>query len=168
MVVYPESRNVHGKSFGGFVVEESHTIAQFAADFFLHADQEQEANDNDDFSFERPTPVGLDEAIFFQPISIGDHVTFTARVVHATPFICRVYVVVEVQNPTDRNRQPLRSNCVSFLFSCGATKQFPEIVPDTYPDILMHMKASRRYMEEGPSDEYIARIRKDIRERKDQ
>eukprot|EP00547_Thalassionema_nitzschioides_P012824 CAMPEP_0194255722 /NCGR_PEP_ID=MMETSP0158-20130606/35111_1 /TAXON_ID=33649 /ORGANISM="Thalassionema nitzschioides, Strain L26-B" /LENGTH=482 /DNA_ID=CAMNT_0038994171 /DNA_START=117 /DNA_END=1566 /DNA_ORIENTATION=+ len=163
LVVYPERRNVHGKLFGGFVVEKSHAIAQYAVDFFLHSEEQQPpARQQKGTSvLDRPIPVGLDEAVFLQPISIGDHVTFTARVVHATPSMCRVIVVVEVRNPTDRDRQPLRSNRLSFLFLAAGAKPFPGILPDTYSEMLMYMDASRRYATEGPSDEYVARIQKE-------
>ena len=43
--------------------------------------------------------------------------TFTARVVHATPNTCRVFVAVESRNPSDPSRQPTRSNRVIFAFA---------------------------------------------------
>lgn len=163
LVVYPESRNVHGKSFGGFVVEKSHSIAQYAVNFFLHSGETKNSTPtsaSEGVILKRPVPVGLDEAVFLQPISIGDHVTFTARVVHSTPLLCRVIVVVEVRNPADRDRPPLRSNRLSFLFVTSAAKEpyFPTIVPDTYSEILMHIDACRRYATEGPTEEYIEHL----------
>lgn len=199
VVVYPEKRNVHGKLFGGFVMEQGHILAQYAADFYLnhynsschehkesdcagtdahtvggpkdHLHHEQKhsskvqphdkntkANDNET-KIDRAIPLGLDEAIFLQPVSIGDHVTFTARVVHSTIRTCRVIVIVEVRNLNDRNSPPLRSNRLSFLFG-GGGNGFPDggIVPDSYREILMHVDAKRRAAVEGPLDEEVEKI----------
>lgn len=102
-------------------------------------------------------PLGIDEAIFMQPIAIGDMVTFCARIVHSTAHTCRVLVTVEVRDPADRNRVPKRSNRLMFLF---ASDHFPShpIVPETYREILMHIDAKRRYLEEGPTDDEVAQI----------
>mmetsp|Transcript_15983 Transcript_15983/g.24006 ORF Transcript_15983/g.24006 Transcript_15983/m.24006 type:complete len:577 (+) Transcript_15983:21-1751(+) len=183
VVVYPERRNVHGKMFGGFVMEHSHTLAQYAADFYLHHNDNCKQNEDeclkDDIlqtndgeltdskgKLERAIPLGLDEAIFLQPVSIGDHVTFTARVVHSTRNTCRVVVVVEVREPSNRHSPPLRSNRLSFLFggsgfpncsSCGGG-----IVPDSYSEILMHVDAKRRVAVEGPLEDEVERILNEI------
>jgi len=172
VVIYPEKRNVHGKLFGGFVMEQGHILAQYAADFYLdhslhHADSDidsksdnhssSKTNSNEKQQADRAIPLGLDEAIFLQPISIGDHVTFTARVVHSTPRACRIVVIVEVRDPANRNSAPLRSNRLSFLFGGSG---FPNhgIVPDGYDEILMHVDAKRRMGVEGPLDEEVERI----------
>lgn len=125
-------------------------------------------------------PLGLDEALFLQPINIGDMVTFTARVVHATANTCRVFVAVEVRDPADSGRLPRRSNRLVFAFAIdndpkedgrggdseetqtvgvdGATAE-PKaratdfILPGTYSEILMHFKAARISRTEGPTDE---------------
>ena len=154
VVVYPEKKNVNGKLFGGFVMEQGHILAQYAADFYLHHHKSDKSSANATTTkTSRAIPLGLDEAIFLQPVSIGDHVTFEARVVHSTHRTCRVVVTVEVREPSDRHSVPLRSNRLSFLFG-GA--EFPsQIVPDTYSEILMHVDAGRRSAVEGPMDEEV-------------
>jgi acyl-CoA hydrolase len=196
VVVYPEKRNVHGKLFGGFVMEQGHILAQYAADFYLDHSQPKNKNKNNkknnsttnhNHSSSKPNgkqgdrdraiPLGLDEAIFLQPIGIGDHVTFTARVVHSTPRTCRIVVIVEVRDPADRHSAPLRSNRLSFLFGGSG---FPNsgvsgvngesesggggggIVPDGYNEILMHVDAKRRMDVEGPLDEEVERILSEV------
>ena len=188
VVIYPEKRNVHGKLFGGFVMEQGHNLAQYAADFYLdhscaqsdknpslHADSDSDSDSdnqcdkpqtktnkrNEKQVLDRAIPLGLDEAIFLQPISIGDHVTFTARVVHSTPRACRIVVIVEVRDPANRHLAPLRSNRLSFLFGGSG---FPNhgIVPDGYDEILMHVDAKRRMGVEGPLDEEVERILSEV------
>ena len=141
-VVFPEQRNVHGKLFGGFVMTEAQNLAQYTATFF--------AQGNPVIS------LGIDDAIFLQPIGIGDLVTFTARLVHSTGSACRVLVTVEVRDAKDRNRRPMRSNRLMFVFG-GAN--FPDrIVPSQYGEILMHIDAHRRHQVEGPFEEDVQRI----------
>ena len=183
VVIYPEKRNVHGKLFGGFVMEQGHILAQYAADFYLehscaktpenpslHAasasdsinDSSCKTNSNEkEVRVDRAIPLGMDEAIFLQPIGIGDHVTFTARVVYSTSRTCRIIVVVEVRDPANRHLAPLRSNRLTFLFGGSG---FPNhgIVPDGYDEILMHVDAKRRMGVEGPLDEEVERILSEI------
>jgi acyl-coenzyme A thioesterase 9 len=144
-VIFPGNRNVHGKLFGGFVMEEAHILAQYTAAFFAKG---------------RPIiPLGIDEAIFLQPIAIGDMVTFTARLVHSTRTSCRVLVVVEVRDPANRDRVPLRSNRLMIVFG---GEDLPEaIVPETYSEILMHVDAQRRHQVEGPAEKEIREILKE-------
>lgn len=172
VVVYPEKRNVHGKLFGGFIMEQGHALAQYAADFYLnHSKQDLPEKDNASRNIHSTTdsensptlraiPLGLDEAIFLQPISIGDHVTFTARVVHSTPRVCRIVVIAEVRKPSNRNSAPLRSNRLLFLFGGN---DFPdEIVPDSYREILMHVDSKRRVAVEGPLDTEVDKILNEV------
>ena len=89
-------------------------------------------------------------------MSIGDHVTFIARVVHSTRRTCRVVVTVEVRDPCDRNSIPKRSNRITFLFG---GEDFPDkILPNTYPEILMQVDAQRRSLVEGPMDAEVDQI----------
>ena len=53
-VVYPEQRNVHGKLFGGFVMDQAYTLASFAARMFARG--------------ERVVPIGMDDATFNAPV----------------------------------------------------------------------------------------------------
>eukprot|EP00956_Cyclotella_meneghiniana_P013176 scaffold18841_cov83-Cyclotella_meneghiniana.AAC.10 len=152
VVVYPERRNVHGKLFGGFAMEQGHILAQYAADWFNNHYSENKCH----ASAARAIPLGLDEATFLQPVSIGDHVTFIARVVHSTRRTCRVVVTVEVRDPCDRDSIPKRSNRMTFLFG---GEDFPDkILPNTYREILMQVDAQRRSLVEGPMDAEVDQI----------
>jgi acyl-coenzyme A thioesterase 9 len=141
-VIFPEKRNVHGKLFGGFVMDEAQKLAQYTATFFAHGAS--------------VIPLGIDEAIFLQPIAVGDMVTFTARLVHSTETTCRVLVIVEVRDPSDAARVPIRSNRLMFVF--GGNHFRAGIVPNTYQEILMHLDAQRRHLVEGPTDEEVRQI----------
>lgn len=134
-VVFPENRNVHGKLFGGFVMDEAQKLAQYAATFFAKG--------------EPIFPLGIDDAIFEKPVSVGDCVTFTARLVHSTENTCRVLVLVNVRDPKERDKVPARTNRLMFVFA--GSNFYPGIVPETYSEILMHIDAQRRHRVEGPT-----------------
>lgn len=139
-VIFPENRNVHGKLFGGFVMEEAEKLAQYTACFFAKG--------------QPIIPLGIDEAIFLQPIAIGDMVTFTARLVYSTPESARVLVHVEVRDPAHRSHVPKRSNRLMFVFGGSFAKE-GGIIPETYSEILMHMDAQRRHSVEGPTSQEV-------------
>ena len=149
-VVFPEQRNVHGKLFGGWVAAQSYNLAFYAAKFFAQGGN--------------VVPLGLDEAVFLLPITIGDLVTFTARVCHATKNTARVFVTVEVRHPGDPGRLPKRSNRLMFVFGhdqsgLGGESNAPVgVVPQTYSETLMHFEGSRRSTVEGPSDKIAQEI----------
>jgi acyl-CoA hydrolase len=66
-VVFPDSRNVHDRAFGGFIIRGAYDLAYLAARYFTRG---------------QPfVPVGIDDAIFVQPVGIGDMVRFTGAAV---------------------------------------------------------------------------------------
>eukprot|EP00472_Partenskyella_glossopodia_P004298 CAMPEP_0197539240 /NCGR_PEP_ID=MMETSP1318-20131121/62099_1 /TAXON_ID=552666 /ORGANISM="Partenskyella glossopodia, Strain RCC365" /LENGTH=410 /DNA_ID=CAMNT_0043097905 /DNA_START=405 /DNA_END=1637 /DNA_ORIENTATION=- len=153
--IFPQYRNVHGKLFGGFVMIESYDLACFAAKYFMGIE---------------PVAVGLDEAVFNMPISIGDMVLFTARVVHSSRKAIRVNVSVELLHPKaigpDRIKERIygsdgrvigkKTNRLVFIFIAEPGKQLlREVAPNTYEEVLMHVDALRRYEEEGPTDKFM-------------
>mmetsp|Transcript_15780 Transcript_15780/g.31447 ORF Transcript_15780/g.31447 Transcript_15780/m.31447 type:complete len:463 (+) Transcript_15780:87-1475(+) len=145
-IIFPESRNVHGKLFGGFVMEESQSLAQYCATFFAKG---------------KPIiPLGIDEAVFLSPIRIGDMVTFEAKVVHSSANTCRVTVNVDVKDPADRHKVPKRSNRITFVFGGS---NFPGILPETYSEMLEYIDAKKLYEVEGPTDAEVEYIIKECR-----
>lgn len=90
-VVSPDSRNMHGRAFGGFVMRRAYDLGYLAARYFTRG---------------QPfVPLGIDEAIFVLPVAIGDMTRFTARVVHSgEDGVFRVFVTMDVIDPTDPDR----------------------------------------------------------------
>lgn len=136
VVVYPEQRNSQGTLFGGFVAGQAYTLAVYAAKFFGSGGI---------------VPLGLDYGEFFTPISIGDCVSFTARVVHATRYTCRVNVSVEVRDPENPRATPWKANRLVFVFATRCPEN--GVLPETYSEIISHMDAARASAIEGPTDD---------------
>lgn len=141
-VVFPEHRNVQGTLFGGFVVGQAFNLAYYTARFFARGDW--------------VVPLGLDDATFDSPVSVGDCVTFCARLVHKTRETCRVNVTIEIRDPgQDVHIASTRTNRCVFVFAarCQAI-----LVPQTYSETLMHIDAARASRNTGPSDVWAARL----------
>ena len=140
-VVFPEQRNVHGKLFGGFVMEQAYTLAAYAVRFFARGGA--------------VVPLGIDDAVFNAPVNIGDCVSFCARVVHKTAETCRVNVSVEIRDPAAPHLPPKKSNRAVFVF---AARSPALLVPETYSEVLMHIDAARSSAAEGPDDAWAAAL----------
>merc|ERR1712151_186711 len=90
-------------------------------------------------------------------------VKMTAHVVHAERSIFRVMVLFHVVDPTDPNRWPTRTNTIMFVFA-GHPDFRRNIVPETYPEMLMHVGAARRAAEEQPCSEMLQSLFEYLRE----
>lgn len=121
-------------------MSQAYNLALYAVKFFARGSC---GDDRDSI-----IPLGIDEAEFHQPIAIGDLVTFTARVVHATEFTCRVFVTVAVRDPSDIERLPQQSNRIMFVFCAKTPRERGGVcnfvLPNTYSEVLMHLEAERR------------------------
>lgn len=131
LVVFPEQRNVHGKTFGGFVVAQAFDFAYMAAVTFLKG---------------QPfASLGIDEATFLQPVGIGDLVHFRCRVVHSDPEtgVFRVSVNVDVLDKSCPTKRPNRTNHLRFVFG-GHPAHVQSLLPVSYTEILGYVNAARR------------------------
>jgi len=134
-VVFPDSRNMHGRAFGGFVMRRAYDLGYLAARYFTRG---------------QPfVPLGIDEAIFVLPVAIGDMTRFTARVVHSgEDGVFRVFVTMDVIDPTDPDRLPQRTNKMMFVFAANPARR-RTVLPGTYQEILMHVKGAREHARRG-------------------
>ena len=146
LVVFPEQRNVHGKTFGGFVVAQAFDFAYVAATKYVRG---------------RPfASVGIDEVSFLQPIAIGDLIDFHCRVVHSDPKsgVFRVSVNVDVLDKRDPSRQRIsRTNFLRFIFAAEADT-IPPLLPRSYNEILGYVNAARRHAVEPVSPISLSEI----------
>jgi acyl-coenzyme A thioesterase 9 len=145
-IVFPEQRNVHGKTFGGYVVSQAFDSAYVAATRYLKG---------------RPfAAVGMDEAIFLQPIGIGDLIDFHCRVIHSDPAtgVFRVSVYVTVLDKQDPTREKImRTNYLRFIFA-AEPKSIPLVLPSSYSEILGYVNAERRHIVEPVSTRSLSDI----------
>ena len=145
-IVFPEQRNVHGKTFGGYVVSQGFDSAYVAATRYLKG---------------RPfAAVGMDEASFLQPIGIGDLIDFHCRVIHSDPAtgVFRVSVYVTVLDKQDPTREKImRTNYIRFIFA-AEPNTIPMVLPGSYSEILGYVNAERRHIVEPVSASSLSDI----------
>ena len=55
---------------------------------------------------------------------------------------------MDVVEPTDHNRAPRQTNRLCFVFAADSERA-RAVIPNTYPEILMHVAASRRHTQQG-------------------
>mmetsp|Transcript_689 Transcript_689/g.1342 ORF Transcript_689/g.1342 Transcript_689/m.1342 type:complete len:89 (+) Transcript_689:274-540(+) len=69
-------------------------------------------------------------------------------VVHATEYTFRVFVTVQVLDPTDQDRLATRSNRLIFVFAAQPWMEWKDchfVVLQTYPEVFMQVEATRQY-----------------------
>lgn len=145
-IVFPEQRNVHGKTFGGYVVSQAFDCAYVAATRYVKG---------------RPfAAVGVDEASFLQPIGIGDLIDFHCRIIHSDPStgVFRVSVYVTVLDKQDPTREKItRTNYLRFIFA-AEPNSIPPVLPRSYSEILGYVNAERRHLVEPVSANSLSDI----------
>jgi acyl-coenzyme A thioesterase 9 len=148
LIVFPEQRNVHGKTFGGYVVAQGFDFAYMAATRYVKG---------------QPfTAVGMDEASFLQPIAIDDLIEFHSRVAHSDPAqgVFRVSVYVNVLDKQDPTRQKInRTNYLRFIFA-AEPNTIPPLLPRSYSEILGYVNAQRRHIVEPVSSTSLSEMAK--------
>ena len=135
-VVFPEMRNLHGKTFGGFVVAQAFDLAYMAAEYYTRG--------------RRFVSLGVDEATFLMPVGIGDLLNFQTRVVHADAGtgVFRVTVNVDVLDRADpaAGRPKSRTNFLRFIFASNPSEDpVQPLLPESYEEILSYVSAARRH-----------------------
>jgi len=146
VMIYPERRNMHGKLFGGFVASTAYDLAYYSARAFCGGTL--------------PFALGFDQMRFFAPVSIGDQVHFTARVVFTEGKILRVWVDIEQLDSTriKGKAAPVKgstlTNQMEFIFA-HPSEDVRKIVPEDYNEVLQYLTAQRWQQSTGPTDQHI-------------
>lgn len=150
VVAFPERRNVHGKTFGGFVAAQAFDLAYCAAIAFTQG---------------RPfASLGIDEATFLQPVAIGDLVSFQCRVVHVDTLtgVFRISINVDVPDKRQLHARPNRTNFLRFIFAADPAYVKP-VLPVSYAEILGFVNAARRNEVEPIAQATLAEISSFVR-----
>jgi len=154
LMIYPERRNMHGKLFGGFVASTAYDLAYFCARAFCGGNL--------------PFALGFDQMRFFAPVSIGDQLNFTARVVYTEGKIMRVWVDVEQLDPNlilGKGLGPspgTLTNQMEFIFA-HPSNDVTKIVPGSYTEVIRYLGAQRWQENTGPTEQHIVNYRSFIR-----
>ena len=125
VIIHPQERNIHGKAFGGHLLQQAFDLAWVCAR---------------QYSAERPTFLSLDDNAFLKPVEIGAIVIFDGAVCFADDknriLVCRVEVDV-----LDEHGRRERTNLFHFSFRVpGSIKR---ALPLTYEESMEYLQGKR-------------------------
>ncbi|KAJ2476496.1 hypothetical protein IWW56_004888, partial [Coemansia sp. RSA 2131] len=126
-VCFPESRNVHQKVFGGFLMRLAHELSFANGSVFTKS---------------RPYYEALHDFSFAKPVNIGSILKFTSQVVYSEPEHRTFQIAVTtdvIDIPTDSTE---RTN--TFYFNFSSPDIVPRVVPRSYEDMMKYLEGRRR------------------------
>ncbi|KAJ2818042.1 hypothetical protein IWW50_005956 [Coemansia erecta] len=127
VVCFPESRNVHQKVFGGFLMRLAHELSFANGSVFTKS---------------RPYYEALHDFSFAKPVNIGSILKFTSQVVYSEPETSTFQIAVTtdvIDIPTDSTE---RTN--TFYFNFSSSGIVPRVVPRSYEDMMKYLEGRRR------------------------
>ncbi len=133
LIMQPQSRNVHNKIFGGFLMKEAYEIAWNISYLFCK---------------KMPNFLSMDHMYFLKPVEIGSILSIQGTVVYTKENKLMVEVVNEVIHPNSGKKQT--TNVCYFTFEIlenidRIQRLVPNILPHTYEDGLKYLDGSKRY-----------------------
>ncbi len=132
LLMHPQSKNIHNKIFGGYLMREAFELAWNIT--VLHCRR-------------RPHFVSVDHMYFFEPVEIGAILSFTGRVIYTSEQALMVEVVTEVIQPSTGETR-VTNDCF-FTFTApeqnGEAVAIPAVQPHTYEEGLKYLEGRRRF-----------------------
>jgi len=141
VLMQPQSRNIHNKIFGGYLMRKAFELAWSSTFIFVGTG---------------PAFSGMDDTSFLAPVEIGDSVLFTSQISFTQGKDVMVNVVADVISPRGYHgpaaTAPFQvskfrktTNVFRFAFQCRNTEQIRQIVPETYEEVVTFIGGQRVY-----------------------
>ena len=132
LIMHPQSRNVHNKIFGGFLMREAYELAWNIT--YLYCKK-------------MPTFLSMDHMYFLKPVEIGSIVSIKGTIIFTKENKLMVEVVNEVINPQSGEKKT--TNVCYFTFEIidisGKAKKVTSILPYTYEEGLKYLDGAKRF-----------------------
>jgi acyl-CoA hydrolase len=131
---YPEQENVPRTIFGGYLVRKAYELAALAAEMVAP---------------DRAVPCQVNRINFNQPVLMGDHLKFTARVVYTGKTTITVQSDIERFSRSDSDKS-LSNSCLFTFRNVGSdmtTRPVPFIYPVTYAEDARLLNAYRQRLD---------------------
>eukprot|EP01125_Pyxidicula_operculata_P015829 TRINITY_DN5392_c0_g1_i1.p1 TRINITY_DN5392_c0_g1~~TRINITY_DN5392_c0_g1_i1.p1 ORF type:complete len:320 (-),score=36.54 TRINITY_DN5392_c0_g1_i1:82-1041(-) len=126
MLMHPQSKNIHNKIFGGYLMRRAFEQAWSTAYLFAGS---------------LPIPIRVYEQNFLAPVNIGDLVTFYATVTYTTVSLAQVEVKAEVCNAETGVKNITNTSHFTFAFKQPLKKQ---VMPRLYEEAMRFIESKRR------------------------
>lgn len=129
-VCFPESRNLYGKIFGGYIMRKAFELAWTNAAFYCKS---------------RPYIRIVDDIIFRKPVEVGSLLFLSSQVVYTKKSFLMLKVHAEV---VDLDGSRVVTNDFHFTFD-SKLDNLPNILPKTYAESMIYLDGKRRYEEKS-------------------
>ncbi|KAJ8310072.1 hypothetical protein KUTeg_011937 [Tegillarca granosa] len=129
-VCFPESRNLYGKIFGGYIMRKAFELAWTNAAFYCKS---------------RPYIRIVDGIIFRKPVEVGSLLFLSSQVVYTKKSFLMLKVHAEV---VDLDGSRVVTNDFHFTFD-SKLDNLPNILPKTYAESMIYLDGKRRYEEKS-------------------
>jgi len=130
LIMHPQNRNVHGKIFGGYLMQQAFELA------FCTAYK---------FNFCRnPIFRSVNDTHFLLPVEIGSFLQLFSKVIYTEGELVHVQITSSVLNPGVED-EPAITNVFIFLMQCPNNKK--SVVPRIYGDAMDYLQGRRYHAE---------------------
>lgn len=124
LICHPQSRNLYNKIFGGFLMREAFELAW--ANTCTHIKS-------------RPSVIAMDDVMFRKPVEVGSLLYLSSQIVYTKGSYLQTRVHAEVVDPKTGNVDT--TNVFHFHFT--SKKEFPDVVPMSYGEYMLHLDGVR-------------------------
>ena len=132
LLMHPQSRNVHGNIFGGYLMREAYELAWNITYLYCR---------------KKPKFISMDHMYFYKPVEIGSIISFTGTVIYTVTKSLLVEIVTKVIHPKTGETQV--TNVCYFTFTnldnSGKSQRVPQILPHSYEDGLKYLEGAKRF-----------------------
>jgi acyl-coenzyme A thioesterase 9 len=121
-IMHPQSRNIHGKIFGGYLMRQAYETAFIASTAFCN---------------QRPSFIALDDNTFLRPVEVGSIMQFIGTVVYQNPSSHVIRVVVKEMLSGET------TNVFHFTFTNPDRQTKRVLIPETLEEANLYIEGKR-------------------------
>eukprot|EP00761_Pharyngomonas_kirbyi_P011825 gb/GECH01011851.1/.p1 GENE.gb/GECH01011851.1/~~gb/GECH01011851.1/.p1 ORF type:complete len:474 (+),score=96.17 gb/GECH01011851.1/:1-1422(+) len=145
LIMHPQERNIHGKTFGGYLMREAFELA-WATAYMFNPNTPTDTNQSSVSQPLRekgrePVFLSLDDIHFLKPVEVGSILNLAAKVVFSDPDsdTCQIRVTAKVVHPITKERE--KTNVFHFAFRVPGLDTL--VSPSTYKEAMDYLEGRR-------------------------
>jgi len=128
LVCNPESRNIHNKIFGGWLMRQAFELAWSTACLLSNG---------------KHRIVFIDDILFKEPVEIGSVLMCSSQIVYSEGNRFQVRVYMEKRSPVTMAQPGVTTNVIHLTFECDDT--VPKVVPRSYGEAMLFLDGRRHF-----------------------
>jgi len=128
LVCNPESRNIHNKIFGGWLMRQAFELAWSTACLLSNG---------------KHRIVFIDDILFKEPVEIGSVLMCSSQIVYSEGNRFQVRVYLEKRTPLTMGERGVTTNVIHLTFECD--DDVPSVVPRSYGEAMLFLDGRRHF-----------------------